>query len=143
MFLEENNDARAASKLCGAQQKGGKMDKEIVVIFESADRTKFKVDARDLTHRELLVLAQRLKNEHIPIGRLEYGSDKIVFQGHVIFRSKNIQDWQVQLVADEFYLAAMHKFFAIQNQAMIQAAQRQAASQIVVPKPGFLGSRGQ
>jgi hypothetical protein len=39
----------------------------------------------------------------------------------------NAHRWQVKLVADEFYLAAMHQFFAVQNQAMAQAAHNQQA----------------
>lgn len=109
--------------------------KKIKIEFQDKNSTEFKVDAQGLTYRELLVLARGLP-EFIEPGHLQDENQKpaikIEFTGKMPFgfnasTQGGIEIWQLELVADEFYLAAQHIFFTQQNQAMVQAARNQQA----------------
>lgn len=109
--------------------------KKIRIEFQDENSTEFKVDVRSaLTYRELLVLARGLPDyfdkDHFcesgtPTIEIELpGLDCYGFNAHL---GGSVAHWQIQLVADEFYLAAQHIFFTQQNQAMVQAARNQQA----------------
>lgn len=115
--------------------------KKITIEFQSENSTEFKVDAAGATHRELLVLARELPARgggvghtllrDVPTIEIEKSSRGAPFSFEA---TRSIRDWHLRLVGDEFYLAAQHQFFAIQNQAMMRAAQEQQANQIAIAK---------
>jgi hypothetical protein len=108
--------------------------KKIRIEFEGPNSTEFTVKVEGgLTHRDLLVLARELPAfaggsvqvssvTAVEIKMSGLGQHQIVAQ---MFGDVDTQ--HLQLVADEFYLAATHAFMAQQNQAMMQAAQNQIA----------------
>jgi len=107
---------------------------KITIEFQGENSTEFKVDASGATYRELLVLARELRESGVMESLLEDTPVIEIESGELIKTSKCVQHWHLQLVADEFYLAAQHQFFTIQNQAMAQAAQEAQANQIAIAK---------
>lgn len=118
---------------------------KIKIEFQDENSTEFKVKVSDgvLSYRELLVLARELTNQRAD--KLE--SDGLIIEIELLLgglfaeiplaavrTTQKIDYWQVQLVADEFYLAAQHIFFTQQNQAMALAAQQAQANQIAIAK---------
>jgi len=116
---------------------------KITIEFQDENSTEFKVDAVGLTHRQLLVLARELIGQHCDelendglIVEIELMSDGETGESPpvAVRITERIDYWHLQLVSDEFYLAAQHRFFAIQNQAVMQAAQERQANQIAIAK---------
>jgi len=107
---------------------------KIRIEFQDENSTEFKVDASGISYRELLVLAHELRESGVMESLLEDTPVIEIEFGELVKVTKCVQHWQLQLVADEFYLAAQHQFFAIQNQAMMQAAKERQANQIAIAK---------
>jgi hypothetical protein len=111
--------------------------KKITIEFQSENSTEFKVNVGGATYRELLVLARELPKSSVSTldgdgTKIEiYRYDDGYFDVH---STRSVTNWQIQLVADEFYLAAQHIFFTQQNEIMMRAAQERQANQIAIAK---------
>lgn len=104
--------------------------KKITIEFQDENSTEFKVDAKSVTYRELLMLAKQLEWAQPELLPGDKTVIEIQIDGGLFVTAATesaIANWRFQLVADEFHLAAQHQFFAIQNQARAQAAQNQQA----------------